>query len=113
MLTVVIVNAVVLLAPYQGSSASYLQALDYLNTVFVGIYGVEMMVRMGEGGFRGYFDDYWHWYVFCVGPMGLREGANGSYDWQGMNEAMYVAQQHVSWDVYPLTIIITFFYALI
>jgi hypothetical protein len=54
-LLMVVLNAVVLGMPYEGMSAAYAQALSRANGAFAALFAVEMLLRMGATGVRGYF----------------------------------------------------------
>jgi hypothetical protein len=54
-LLMVVLNAVVLGMPYEGMSASYAQGLSHANGAFAALFAVEMLLRMGAAGVRGYF----------------------------------------------------------
>ncbi len=59
MATVIGCNVVVLSMTYYGMSAQYKLGLDFANAVFMGVFVVEMVLKMVALGLRGYFSDGW------------------------------------------------------
>jgi voltage-dependent calcium channel L type alpha-1D len=62
----VVLNVVVMMMFYQGAPKAYLDSLDIANNVFVGVFVVEMILKMFAYTFWGYFKSGWNVFDFVV-----------------------------------------------
>ncbi len=56
---VIVLNIIILCMAYTGMPPAYKLSLDILNTIFIGVFVVEMILKMIALGFVGYFTDGW------------------------------------------------------
>lgn len=62
----VFLNIVIMCMPYYGMSDQYEYALQIANAVFVGIFIVELFLRLAALGFSAYFRDVWNIIDFLI-----------------------------------------------
>nr|AAO83839.1 voltage-dependent L-type calcium channel alpha-1 subunit isoform b [Lymnaea stagnalis] len=62
----IMINTVALAMKYHGQSASYSDALDYLNIIFTGVFTVEFVLKLAAFRFKNYFGDAWNVFDFII-----------------------------------------------
>ncbi|CAG5117509.1 unnamed protein product, partial [Candidula unifasciata] len=62
----IMINTVALAMKYQGQSAEYGKALDYLNIIFTGVFASEFVLKLAAFRFKNYFGDAWNVFDFII-----------------------------------------------
>ncbi|XP_067934639.1 muscle calcium channel subunit alpha-1-like isoform X2 [Watersipora subatra] len=62
----IMLNTVALAIKYNKQSKSYMDALDYLNMVFTGVFTIEFILKLCAFRFKNYFGDPWNVYDFII-----------------------------------------------
>eukprot|EP01065_Artemidia_motanka_P036316 TRINITY_DN4422_c0_g2_i1.p1 TRINITY_DN4422_c0_g2~~TRINITY_DN4422_c0_g2_i1.p1 ORF type:complete len:2025 (+),score=759.03 TRINITY_DN4422_c0_g2_i1:77-6151(+) len=64
--TCIVVNILFMCTEHRGQGDTWVYVLDVVNWVFIGVFGVEAMLKLAAFGVPGYFQDSWNRFDFSI-----------------------------------------------